>query len=423
MNAIHINGSVPLHGELSVCGSKNAILPILAACMLTDEKIIIHNVPRITDVDDMIYIMRDLGINASIDKHTLCVDCGNINNYRISNEHVGKIRSSVVLLGAVLARFSKATLAHPGGCDIGARPIDMHLDAFKQMGVKITYENDCWICNAEKLSGTDIKLPFPSVGATENIILAATMANGVTTIKNAAKEPEINALQNFINLMGGSVCGAGTGTITINGKKHYHGCEYTLVPDRIVAGTYMLAVCASSGDVYIKNAIATDNTALLMCIRNMGADVTVYPENAVRIRKTQKLKALDFTQTEPFPGFPTDLQPQLMSVLTLAHGKSVIKENIYESRFKAVSALSDLGADIYIKIPDKNNRFAIINGVDSLYGATVSGTDLRCNAALVIAGLAAHGKTVIKNAHFIQRGYEDITGEFRSVGADIIALD
>lgn len=424
MDAIHINGGTPLHGELSVCGSKNAILPILAGCILTDEKIVIHNVPRISDIDDMIYIMRDLGIDATIAQHTLTVDCSNINNYKISNEHVGKIRSSVVLLGAVLARFAKAILAHPGGCDIGARPIDMHLNAFRQMGVKINYENNCWVCNAEKLYGADITLPFPSVGATENIILAAATAKGITTIRNAAKEPEINALQDFINLIGGEVYGAGTGTIQVHGKKHYHGCEYTLIPDRIVAGTYMLAVCSSGGDVYIKNVPSEHNTALLTCLCSMGADVKVYHEsNSVRIRKTKKLHALDFTQTEPFPGFPTDLQPQLMAALTLAKGKSIIKENIYESRFKAACALCELGADICIKIPDKDDRFAIIKGVDSLYGTQISGTDLRCNAALVIAGLSAQGTTIIKNAHFIQRGYEDIVGNFRSVGADIFAVD
>lgn len=423
MNAIHINGGLPLYGELSVSGSKNAILPILAACILTNEKVIIHNVPHISDINDMIYIMRDLGINAEICTDMLIVDCSNINNYKISNEHVGKIRSSVVLLGAVLARFSKAILAHPGGCDIGARPIDMHLNAFKQMGVKIKYENDCWLCNAEKLSGTEITLPFPSVGATENIILAAATAKGITTIYNAAKEPEINALQDFINLMGGEVRGAGTNTIQITGKNHYHGCEYTLIPDRIVAGTYMLAVCASGGDIYLKDAYESHNTALLICLRTIGADITVYSEKALRIRKTKRLKALDFTQTEPFPGFPTDLQPQLMAVLTLSQGRSIIKENIYESRFKAAYSLCDLGADICIKIPDKNDRFAIINGVEALYGTQISGTDLRCNAALVIAGLAAQGTTVLKNAHFINRGYEDIVGSFKSVGADIFASD
>lgn len=423
MNAIHINGGAPLYGELSVSGSKNAILPILAACILTDKKVILHNVPDISDVNDMIYIMRDLGINADAHKDTLTVDCSNIDNYKISNEHVGKIRSSVVLLGAMLARCSKATLAHPGGCDIGARPIDMHLDAFRQMGVRIKYENDCWVCNAKRLSGTKITLPFPSVGATENIILAAATANGITTIQNAAREPEINALQDFINKMGGDVQGAGTSTIQITGKAHYHGCEYTLIPDRIVAGTYMLAVCASGGDVYIKNAYRSHNSALLTCMQAMGADIDVYPENAIRVRKTKRLNALDFTQTAPFPGFPTDLQPQLMALLTLSHGRSIIKENMYESRFKAAYALCDLGADICIKIPDNNDRFAIINGVDALHGTMVSGTDLRCNAALVIAGLAAHGTTIISNAHYIQRGYEDIVGCLRSVGADISSSD
>lgn len=418
METLTINGGMPLYGELNVCGSKNAVLPILAACILTDEEVIIHNAPKISDIDDMLCIMSDLGIRSRRENDTLTIDCSSINNYEISDEHVGKIRSSVVLMGAVIARCSMARLAQPGGCDIGARPIDIHLSALRQMGVNITYDGQCWNCSAEHLTGTHIVLPFPSVGATENMILAAAMADGETIIENVAKEPEIEALQDFINLMGGCVHGAGSGIIKITGKKKYHSCEYTVIPDRIVAGTYMLMTCATGGDINIKNAVPAHNGALLDCLAAMGARTDVGTDT-IRVRKAKRLKSIEFTQTAPFPGFPTDLQPQLMSVLTLASGTSVIQENIYENRFKAAYSLSALGADITIKVLDSQTSLALVHGVDILKGTEISGTDLRCNAALIIAGLAAHGTTVIKRAHFIQRGYEDIVSSIRSVGGDI----
>lgn len=419
MNTITINGGNPLFGQIDVSGSKNAVLPILAACILTDQAVTIHNAPLISDIDDMLCIMNDLGISSERQGHTLTVDSSNINNYVISNEHVGRIRSSVVLLGAVIARFRKAKLAHPGGCDIGARPIDMHLDAFARLGINISYEDDCWCCTADELVGAHIPLPFPSVGATENVILAAAMAKGTTTIHNAAREPEITALQDMINLMGGQVHGAGTDTITIVGKEHYHGCEYTVIPDRIVAGTYMLATCATGGDVVINNAVRSHNTALFDRMEQMGADITYPNADTVRIRRTARLKPISLTQTRPFPGFPTDLQPQLMATLALANGKSVIRENIYESRFKAAFSLCDMGAHISIKVPDSQDSYAVIRGVSRLCGTHIYGTDLRCNAALVIAGLAAEGTTVLHKAQFIDRGYEDITAAFRQLGADI----
>ena len=420
METLTINGGMPLYGELNVCGSKNAVLPILAACILTDEEVIIHNAPNISDIDDMLYIMNDLGIKSRRENDTLIIDCSSINNYEISDEHVGKIRSSVVLMGAVIAKFGMARLAQPGGCDIGARPIDIHLSALRQMGVNITYEDQCWNCSAPNLSGAHIVLPFPSVGATENVILAAAMAQGETVIKNVAKEPEIEALQNFINLMGGEVCGAGTDVITVIGKKKYHSCEYTVIPDRIVAGTYMLMTCATGGDILINNAVAKHNGALIDCLHAMGAHTDVN-SNSIRVRKARRLKPIEFTQTAPFPGFPTDLQPQLMSVLTLAGGTSVIQENIYENRFKAAYSLCTLGAQINIQVIDSQTSLAVIRGVDILKGAEIYGTDLRCNAALVIAGLAAHGTTKLHRAHFIQRGYEDIVTAIQSVGGDIYA--
>lgn len=418
METLTINGGMPLYGELDVCGSKNAVLPVLAACILTDEEITIHNAPDISDIDDMLYIMNELGIRSSRNGSSLTINCSGMSSSEISDEHVGKIRSSVVLMGAVLAKFGTARLAQPGGCDIGARPIDMHLSALRQMGVNIIYDGQCWNCSAKELSGTHIILPFPSVGATENVILAAAMANGETIIENAAKEPEIKALQDFINLMGGQISGAGTNTITVTGKKKYHSCEYTVIPDRIVAGTYMLMTCATGGDVLIKNAEAEHNGALINCIQAMGAHVQS-DGSSIRIRKTMRLKPIEFTQTSPFPGFPTDLQPQLMAVLTLADGMSVIQENIYENRFKAAYSLCALGADISIRVIDSQTSLAVIHGVDMLSGAEIYGTDLRCNAALIIAGLAAHGTTVIHRAHFIERGYENIVESIRNVGGDI----
>lgn len=418
MEALTINGGMPLYGELDVCGSKNAILPILAACILTNEEVIIHNAPLISDIDDMLCIMNELGVSSSRSNSTLFINSSGMTNYEISDEHVGKIRSSVVLMGAVLAKFGTARLAQPGGCDIGARPIDMHLSALRQMGVTVTYEDQCWNCHAAALSGAHITLPFPSVGATENVILAAAMADGETIIENAAKEPEIKALQDFINLMGGNISGAGTSTISVIGQKKYHACEYTVIPDRIVAGTYMLMTCATGGDVLIRNALPEHNDALISCLSAMGAHVKI-DKDCVRVRKTKRLKPIELTQTAPFPGFPTDLQPQLMAVLTLAGGTSVIQENIYENRFKAAYSLCALGADINIKVIDSQTSLAIIRGVDILKGTDIYGTDLRCNAALIIAGLAAHGTTVLHRAHFIQRGYEDISTAIRSVGGDI----
>lgn len=420
METLTINGGMPLYGELNVGGSKNAVLPILAACILTDEEVVIHNAPDISDIDDMLYIMSDLGIKSRRENDTLIINCSGMTSYEISDEHVGKIRSSVVLMGAVIARFHTARLAQPGGCDIGARPIDIHLSALRQMGVNITYEDQCWNCSAEKLSGSNITLPFPSVGATENVILAASMASGQTIIRNAAKEPEIEALQTFINLMGGQISGAGTDTVTITGKSKYHACEYTVIPDRIVAGTYMLMTCGTGGDVLIRNALPEHNRALTECISAMGAHISA-DGNSIRVRKTRRLNPIEFTQTAPFPGFPTDLQPQLMAVLTLANGTSVIRENIYENRFKAAYSLCALGAQINIQVIDSQTSLAVIRGVDILKGAQIYGTDLRCNAALIIAGLQAHGTTVLHRAHFIERGYENIVNAIKSVGGDITA--
>ncbi len=421
MKTLIINGGVPLYGEFLTSGSKNAILPILAASILTDEEVIIHNVPEISDINDMLCIMRDLGITSHKCGNTLTVNSKGINSCEISDEHVGKIRSSVVLMGAVLARLGMARLAKPGGCDIGKRPIDMHLDALTQMGVSIKYEDQCWCCTAQKLCGAEITLPFPSVGATENVILAAAMANGTTVIKNAAKEPEIKALEDFINLMGGRITGGGTSTITIEGMSHYHTCEYTLIPDRIVAGTYMLMAASAGGDIMVRNAIPRHNGALINTLKQMGVYVKEY-DCGVRILKTKRLKAIENTETDPFPGFATDLQPQLMAVLALADGTSVIRENIYENRFRAAYSLAMLGADISIRVTDNTKNTATIRGVTSLTGTDIYGTDLRCNAALVTAGLSASGTTVLHQAHYIERGYEDIVGAIRNVGGNITAI-
>ena len=418
METLTINGGTPLYGKLNVSGSKNAVLPILAASILTDEEIIIHNAPKISDIDDMLFIMNELGVCSKREDSTLYINASNIENCIISNEHVGKIRSSIILMGSVIAKFGMAKLAQPGGCDIGARPIDIHLSSLRQMGVEIKYEDEHWCCSVQKLTGAKIRLPFPSVGATENIILAAAMADGETIIENAAQEPEIKALEDFINLMGGSISGGGTDTIKIVGKKKYHSAEYTLIPDRIVSGTYMLMACAAGGDIYIDNAVPNDNKALIDCISSMGVHTDIYP-NAIRIRKTQRVKPIKYVETMPFPGFPTDLQPQLMAVLTLANGTSIIQENIYENRFRAAYSLCELGADINIKVSNSAKNSAVIKGVPYLTGASISSTDLRCCAALIIAGLAAHGTTIIHKAHYIKRGYENITEIIQSIGGNI----
>ncbi len=421
METLIINGGRSLNGEFTVSGSKNAILPILAAAMLTDDEVIIHNVPKISDIDDMLCIMRDLGISSKRDINTLCINASGLNNCRISDEHVGKIRSSVVLMGAVIARLGMARLARPGGCDIGKRPIDMHLDALSEMGVVIKYEDQCWCCNAQRLKGAEIALPFPSVGATENVILAAAMANGTTVIKNAAREPEIKALEDFINLMGGNIRGSGTGTITVEGKKSYHGCEYKLVSDRIVAGTYMLMAASAGSDVLIKDTDPNENGALINTLLQMGADIK-YNRSGIRIKKPKRLKAIEHIETQPFPGFATDLQPQLMAVLSLADGTSLIRENIYENRFRAAYSLAMLGADISIRVTDSKNNSATIRGVERLRGTDIYGTDLRCNAALVTAALCAEGKTTLHHAHYIERGYEDIVSAIKGVGGDIVSV-
>lgn len=422
MDALIINGGNPLKGELAIHGSKNAILPILAACILTSEQVCIHNVPHLADIDDMLCIMQELGIKTKREASSLIIDCSNISSCEILDSHVGKIRSSVVLMGAVIARMGTARIAQPGGCDIGKRPIDMHIHALQSMGVEFTYNEQFWNCKAANLKSANITLPFPSVGATENIMLAAAMAPGTTVLYNAAAEPEIEALQNFINLMGGEITGAGTPVVRITGKRRYHGCEYTLISDRIVAGTYMLATAAAGGDVTFHKAVPYHNAAMIELLQQAGVDVQIQ-KDTVHVSAHRRLNAIDFVKTAPYPGFPTDLQPPLMAVLATAKGVSTIQENIYENRFRASLGLVELGANIEITVQNAKCSTAIIRGVEHLQGTTVNGTDLRCNAALVVAALGAKGTTTIKKAHYINRGYEHIVKNLKSLGADIAEIE
>lgn len=415
MGKYSIVGGKPLKGELYIQGSKNAVLPILAATILNKGKSYIYNCPKIVDVSNMIKILEAIGCIVTWQDRVLIVDASILTTDKIPENLVQTMRSSIIVLGSVLARLKCVTISFPGGCSIGLRPINLHIQALKQMNVNFTEDKGLLICESKDIKGTDIHFDYPSVGATENVMLAATISQGVTRIYNAAKEPEILELQNFLNKAGAKIWGAGTDCITIEGVKELHEVHYEVMPDRIVAGTYLTAAAITGGELYLKNIQKDTIDSICSKLKQMGCKIeSDTSKKGIYLKSPRTLKAIDQVITQPYPGFPTDMQAQLMSCLTISDGTSVLKETIFESRFKHVPELIKMGANIITE-----GRVAIIKGVKKLHGAEVYAEDLRGGAALVLAGLAAEGETTVHNACHVLRGYESIETFISDCGGQI----
>ncbi len=413
MDKLVINGKKRLNGEITISGAKNAAVAIIPAAILSDGICRIENLPDISDVNELITILGELGAGVRrIDDATIEIDSSTISSYVVPAEKSKRLRASSYLMGAMLGRFSKASVAPPGGCDFGTRPIDQHIKGFELLGSTVTLEHGMVNIVADKLTGNQVYLDVVSVGATVNIMLAAVKAKGLTIIENAAKEPHIVDLANFLLSMGADIRGAGTDTIKIRGVNHLHGTTYSIIPDQIEAGTYMAAVVAASGDVIIKNVIPKHLESITAKLIEMGATIDDL-DDALRVRSNGKIRKCNI-KTMPHPGFPTDMQPQIATVLSIADGKSIITESIWDNRFRYAEQLKKLGAYI-----EAEGKVATVYGVEGLHGNTVKATDLRAGAAMVIAGLIAKGQTVIEDIHHIQRGYEKIVEKLSSVGADI----
>ncbi|MEQ8201439.1 MAG: UDP-N-acetylglucosamine 1-carboxyvinyltransferase [Syntrophomonadaceae bacterium] len=406
-----IKGKTTLNGKIEVSSSKNAILPILAASILTDDVVELGKVPKINDVAVIGTLLERLGKQISSRDRTMVLG-GKASSYHPPYDLVRQIRASVLVMGPLLARLGKVRVALPGGCAIGSRPIDLHLKGFHALGAEINLRSGDLIAKANGLRGAHVYLDYPSVGATENVMMAAAMADGVSYIENAALEPEIVDLANFINRMGGKISGAGTNVIKIEGVKDFKGVKYIPIPDRIEAGTYMVAVAATKGEAIINNVIPEHLKAVTAKLVESGAEVVENRHN-VEIKRSSKVNPV-YIKTLPYPGFPTDMQAQFMAYLSCANGSSIISESVFENRFMHVQELSRMGADIKTE-----GKIAIIRGAKKLTGAQVKASDLRAGAALVIAGLTAQGNTVLLNSHHVDRGYEDITSKLNAMGAQI----
>lgn len=413
MGTLIVNGGRPLDGTVSVHGSKNSVLPILAATILNSGISIIHNCPKLRDVDAAIEILRYIGCRVTFEGDTVIVDSRDAKNFEIPDEMMREMRSSVIFMGAMLARLHKVSLFAPGGCELGARPIDLHISSLKTLGVNITEEGGAIKCQAHHMRGRDIVLSFPSVGATENTMLAATACEGRTRIVNAAREPEIEDLQNFLVKMGADVSGAGSSTIVINGKKKLHDTEYAVIPDRICAATFMCAAALCGGRVRVENVIPEHVSTVTSILDSIGCHVNIGC-NFVEISRSGELSAIRSVRTMPYPGFPTDAQPPLMALATKCMGTSMFVENIFDGRYRHVGGLVRMGADIRLE-----GKVALVYGVPALYGCPVEATDLRGGAALVIAAMAAEGKSEISELDHIDRGYENIEYSMSALGADI----
>ncbi len=413
MEYFEINGCNRLYGEVHINGAKNAAVAIIPAAISTKGIFIIENLPYIEDVINLVKTITEMGAVCDfIDKHTLRIDTSKIEDYCVTYEGVKKIRASYYLLGALLTRFKKAEVPLPGGCNFGSRPIDQHIKGFEALGAKVKIEHGMVKVYAENLTGAHIYLDVVSVGSTINIMLAAVRAKGTTIIENAAKEPHIVDTANFLNMMGARIKGAGTEVIRINGVDELHGCEYTIIPDQIEAGTYMIASAITNGDVTVNNIIPKHMDSLSAKLSEMGC--TIYEgDDYIRVLGTENLHSVH-VKTMTYPGFPTDLQPQMAALLSVANGSGMITETVWENRYQYICELARLGCNIIVE-----GRVAMIDGNGILTGAEVHATDLRAGAALVIAGLAAEGTTKIRNVKYIDRGYESIETKLSSIGADI----
>ncbi|MBA1333688.1 MAG: UDP-N-acetylglucosamine 1-carboxyvinyltransferase [Firmicutes bacterium] len=415
MSVYRVVGGNRLQGEIKVEGSKNAVLPILAATVLNKGESIIENVPELNDVITMLRILESLGCRVEYKDQSVWVDASNITSSEMPANLVKQMRSSIILLGSLLGRTGRVVSTYPGGCAIGVRPIDLHLKGLRRLGAKIDMQGQI-VCEGETLKGTEIQLDYPSVGATENIMLAAVLAKGTTIIRNAAKEPEIVDLQDFLNSMGAKVYGSGNHIIRIEGVGKLHSTRYSVIPDRIAAGTYMAAAAVTGGTVLLKDVVVEHLHPLIDKFKESGCEIET---NCTRLRISapKQIKAIELVRTLPYPGFPTDAQPQMMAAMCTAQGTSIFVENIFENRYRHVDELTKMGADIKV-----DGRIAVVKGVRRLNGTTVLAKDLRGGAALVLAGMVAEGTTVIEGVEHIDRGYEELGNKLKSLGADITVI-
>ncbi len=412
MSSYIIKGGNKLEGTVKISGSKNAALPIIAATILTKGNTTLYNVPNIQDTQMMYEIIKILGGTVQKKKNKIIIDTSNIDKYEIPDTLMHKMRSSVIIVGAIVGRYKTATFSYPGGCDIGSRPIDLHLKAFEKLGININQNYGSITCVAEKIIGNKIDLDFPSVGATENAILASVLAEGKTMITNAAREPEIIDLQDFLNKMGAKVKGAGTDKIEVEGVKKLKEISYNIMPDRIETGTFLCLAAITGGMIKLEKTNPMHITPVINKLEEAGCQIQIQGET-ISLQAPKKLKAVDI-KTMPYPGFPTDMQSIMATIFTIAKGTTIIVENIFENRYKYVQELNKMGAKITVE-----GKSAIIRGTRKLYGATVKATDLRGGAALVLAGLSAKGTTVIENIEYILRGYENFDRKIRMLGGDI----
>lgn len=406
-----VEKSPPLKGTVKISGAKNSVLPIIAASLLSSDEVILEDIPSLEDVNVMIELIKNFGALCELKNGKLKIRV-DIKDVEAPYELVKKMRASFLVMGPILAKLGHAKISMPGGCAIGARPIDLHLKGFQSLGADITIGHGYVEARAKKLTGKKIYLDFPSVGATENIMMAAVFADGVTVIENAAEEPEIVDLANFLNKMGANIKGAGTDTIRIEGVKELKGAEHTVIPDRIEAGTFMVAAAMTGGNVLIENVIVDHVRSVIAKLTECGVKITE-EKGGLRVKGVKNYKAVDI-KTLPYPGFPTDMQAQMMAMMTVAKGTSVIIETVFENRFMHVSELKRMGANIKIE-----GRSAMITGVDHLTGAEVKATDLRAGAALVLAGLIAEGRTEINDIYHVDRGYVKMEEKLRALGAKI----
>ena len=412
-----IKGGTPLVGEVVIGGAKNAALAILAAAIMTDETVHIDNLPDVNDINVLLEAMEGIGARIKrIDRHTVEISGGSVHDFSIDYDYIKKIRASYYLLGALLGKYKHAEVALPGGCNIGSRPIDQHLKGFRALGAEVEIEHGKILADSERLVGSHIYFDVVSVGATINVMMAASMSDGMTILENVAKEPHVVDVANFLNSMGANIRGAGTDVIKIKGVSKFHGTEYSIIPDQIEAGTFMFGAAVTKGDVTVLNVIPKHLEATIAKLVEIGCEVEEF-DDAVRVVSKGKLRHTQ-VKTLPYPGFPTDMQPQMAVTLALSQGTSVITESIFENRFKYVSELSRMGARIKVE-----GNSAVITGVDGYTGANLVAPDLRAGAALVIAALAAEGFSTIDDIKYILRGYEDFDGKIRGLGGQIEVVD
>ncbi|MCL2812299.1 MAG: UDP-N-acetylglucosamine 1-carboxyvinyltransferase [Clostridia bacterium] len=416
MEFFEVRGGKPLQGTVAIHSAKNAVLPIMAASILADGQVTIMDCPRIADADNMLDIVRTLGCRAERVGENAVIDTAGMQDWVMPEALAKKLRSSIFMMGPILGRFRKATVTHPGGCEIGLRPINLHLNGLRAMGVTFHEEGGLIHCDGSGMRGGEIHFDYPSVGATENVMMAAVLTPGTTWIHNAAREPEIVDLQRFMNAMGAKVSGAGTHSIHIEGVQKLRGVNYRPIPDRIVAGTLLAAAAITGGEITLDNAHAGDLVAVISKLRDMGCEIRHGLTN-INLRAPKRLRSFGQLQTLPYPGFPTDMQVQMLALSIKAMGTTVITENVFENRFAHAGDFNRMGADIVL-----HDRTAVIRGVEKLHGASVVARDLRGGAGLVLAGLAAEGTTIVERVDLIDRGYAALEQMLASLGADIRRL-